>query len=172
MTERRHMADGQPTTARQLTGDDIIAEILRNAEQGVFKIRYTALLPSIYHVYLHPSDYDTIRPVITALAAEARAALIERLDELEPRLEALWHRPDARASTPASTSNTRFSIPTGRSSSIRTPKTGSDAGDIEIYSELASAERPEFGEGAMTRHVTKRLEFRRDVIHRGYPHLR
>ena len=30
-------------------------------------------------------------------------------------------------------------------------------GDIEIYSELASAERPEFGEGAMTRHVTKRL---------------
>ena len=30
-------------------------------------------------------------------------------------------------------------------------------GDIEIYSELASAERPEFGEGAVTRHVTKRL---------------
>ena len=62
MSERRHMADEQPTTNRQLTGDDIIAEILRNAEQGVFKIRYTALLPSIYHVYLHTSDYDTFVP--------------------------------------------------------------------------------------------------------------
>ena len=56
------MADHQPTAARQITGDDIIAEILRNAEQGVFKIRYTALLPSIYHVYLHPADYDTSNP--------------------------------------------------------------------------------------------------------------
>ena len=38
--------------------------------------------PSIYHVYLHPSDYDTIKPVILALTAEARLALIERLDQL------------------------------------------------------------------------------------------
>ena len=37
----------------------------------------------IYHVYLHASDYDTIQvPCMTALAAEARAALIERMDEL------------------------------------------------------------------------------------------
>ena len=76
------MGEGQPLTVRQITGDDIIAEVLRNAEQGVFKIRYTALLPSIYHVYLHPSDYDTIKPVLTALAAETRAALIERIDQL------------------------------------------------------------------------------------------
>ena len=76
------MADQQPTAVRQITGDDIIAEILRNAEQGVFKIRYTALLPSIYHVYLHPSDYDIIKPVILALTAETRLALIERIDQL------------------------------------------------------------------------------------------
>ena len=37
------------------------------------------------------------------------------------------------------------------------PKTISAGAIIEIYSELASAERPDFGEGAMTRHVTKRL---------------
>src|SRR6478672_8544955 len=71
------MGEGQPLTVRQISGDDIIAEVLRNAEQGVFKIRYTALLPSIYHVYLHPSDYDTIKPVLSA-----RAALIERIDQL------------------------------------------------------------------------------------------
>ena len=156
MTERRHMADGQPTTGRQLTGDDIIAEILRNAEQGVFKIRYTALLPSIYNVYLHPSDYDTVRPVMMALAAEARAALIERVDELN------------RASKPSGIART-LGFDSGKHVEYKildadwTIEFHPDAeerlnrGDIEIYSELASAERPEFGEGAMTRHVTKRL---------------
>jgi hypothetical protein len=150
------MADGQPTTTRQLTGDDIIAEIVRNAEQGVFKIRYTALLPSIYQVYLHPSDYDTIRPVVSALTAEARTALIERLDELN------------RAAKPSGIART-LGFDSGKHIEYKildpdwTIEFHADAedrlgrGDIEIYSELASAERPEFGEGAMTRHVTKRL---------------
>ena len=123
------MADGQPTKNRQLTGDDIIAEILRNAEQGVFKIRYTALLPSIYHVYLHPSDYDTIRPVMTALAAEARAALIERMDELN-RASNLQVSPGRSALIRVSTSSTRFWIPIGRSSSIPTPRPSRAAGTL------------------------------------------
>ena len=67
---------------RQITGDDILAEILRNSEAGQFSIRKTVLLPSIYHVYLHPADYDVIRPVVPALTAEARSALIERVEEL------------------------------------------------------------------------------------------
>src|SRR5436190_20309031 len=150
------MADGQPTQTRQFTGDEIIAEILRNAEEGVFKIRYTALLPSIYHVYLHPSEYDTIRPVITALAAEARTALIERLEELN------------RAAKPSGIART-LGFDSGKHLAYKiadpdwTIEFHPDAedrlgrGEIEIYSELASAERPEFAEGAMTRHVTKRL---------------
>src|SRR5688572_28457518 len=76
------MAHQQPAAARQITGDDIIAEILRNAGQGVFKIRYTAVLPSIYRVYLHPADFDTIKPVLNALTAETRTALIEHVEEL------------------------------------------------------------------------------------------
>jgi hypothetical protein len=140
----------------ELNGDHIIAELLRNAEQGVFKIRYTALLPSIYHVYLHPSDYDTIKPVITALTAEARTALIERIDELN------------RAAKPSGIART-LGFDSGKHIEYKildpdwTIEFHPDAenrlgrGDIEIYSELASAERPDFGEGAMTRHVTKRL---------------
>ena len=98
-------------TTRQITGDDIIAEILRNAEQGVFKIRYTALLPSIYHVYLHPSDYDTISPVMLTLAAETRAALIERLDELNRAAKPSSASLGPSASIRANTSNTRFVDP-------------------------------------------------------------
>ena len=150
------MGEGQPTAIRQITGDDVIAEILRNAEQGVFKIRYTVLLPSIYHVYLHPSDYDAIKPVLSALTAEARAALIERVEQLNR---------DAKPSAIART----LGFDSGKSIEYKildpdwTIEFHPDAeeklgrGDLEIYSELASAERPDFGEGAMTRHVTKRL---------------
>jgi hypothetical protein len=150
------MADQQPTAVRQITGDDIIAEILRNAEHGVFKIRYTVLLPSIYHVYLHPSDFDTIKPVILALTAETRLALIERIDQLN------------RSAKPSTIART-LGFDSGKHIEYKildpdwTIEFHPDAedrlgrGDIEIYSELASAERPDFSEGAMTRHVTKRL---------------
>lgn len=139
---------------RQLTGDDIISEILRNSEAGQFSIRKTVLLPSIYHVYLHPADYDVIRPVIPALTAEARAALIERVDELTQKA-----RPSAVAKMLG------FDGPNTVTYKILDPdwtiefhpdtEDKLSRGDIEVFSELASATRPEF-EGAMTRHVTRR----------------
>jgi hypothetical protein len=150
------MADQQPAAARQITGDDIIAEVLRNAAQSVFKIRYTAVLPSIYRIYLHPADFDIIKPVINPLTAETRRALIERVEELN------------RASKPSSIART-LGFDSGKHMEYKildpdwTIEFHPDAedrlnrGDLEIYSELASAERPDFGEGAMTRHVTKRL---------------
>lgn len=150
------MVGKQPASPRPITGDDIIAEILRNAEQGVFKIRYTVVLPSIYRVYLHPSDFDTIKPVLNALTAEVRSALIEHTEELN------------RSSGPSSIAKT-LGFDSGKHIKYKildpdwTIEFHPDIegrlgrGDIEIYSELASAERPEFGEGEMTRHVTKRL---------------
>jgi hypothetical protein len=147
------MADEQPTT-RQITGDDIISEILRNCEAAAFKIRYTTILPSIYHVYLHPADYDLVRPVIPALTAEARAALIDRLEELTAS-----SRPSAIAKTLGFDSGKQIEY------KILDPDWSIEfhpdaeeklaPAEIEIYSELASAARPDF-EGAMTRHVTRR----------------
>jgi hypothetical protein len=149
------MADEQPPAARQITGDDIISEILRNCEAGAFKIRYTTVLPCIYHVYLHPSDYDLIRPVVPALTAESRLALIDRLDEMQA------------AAKPSSIAR-KLGFESGKPMEYKildpdwTIEFHADAedklacGEIEIYSELASAARPDF-EGAMTRHVTRRL---------------
>jgi len=144
----------QPNTDRQITGDDIILEILRNCEAGSFKIRYTTLVPCIYHVYLHPADYDLIKPVTAALVAESRAALIDRIEELQ------------RSAKPSAIART-LGFDSGRHMEYRildpdwTIEFHPDAenklnrGDIEVYSELASSPRPEF-EGAMTRHVTRR----------------
>lgn len=149
------MADEQPSSTRQITGDDIISEILRNCDAGMFKIRHTVILPCIYHVYLHPSDRDMIRPVLPALTAEARSALIDRLEELQA------------AGTPSAIART-LGFDSGKRMEYKildpdwTIEFHADAeeklsrGEIEIYSELASAARPEF-EGAMTRHVTRRL---------------
>jgi hypothetical protein len=146
------MPDEQLT--RQITGDDIIAEILRNCEAGAFKIRNTVILPSIYHVYLHPSDHDLIRPITAALTAEARSALIDHLSDL------------TAASKPSTLART-FGFDSGKQIEYKildpdwTIEFHPDAedklvpGEIEIYSELASAARPDF-EGAMTRHVTRR----------------
>jgi hypothetical protein len=140
---------------RQITGDDILAEILRNSEAGQFSIRRTVLLPSIYHVYLHPADYEVIRPVIPALTAEARSALIERVEELTEK-----SRPSAISKMLGldSTNTVIYKIldPDWTVEFHPDAEDKLGRGDIEVYSELASAARPEF-EGAMTRHVTRRL---------------
>jgi hypothetical protein len=148
------MADEQPSAARQITGDDIIFEILRNCQAGAFKIRYTTILPSIYHVYLHPSDHDLIRPVIPAVTAEARAALIDRLEELsaasKPSALARKLGFDSRKEQEYKIVDPDWTIEFHSDAEDKLAR-----GEIEIYSELASVARPEF-EGAMTRHVTRR----------------
>ncbi|HYP14430.1 MAG TPA: hypothetical protein VEQ63_10950, partial [Bryobacteraceae bacterium] len=148
------MADEQLTSERQITGDDIIAELLRNCNAGAFKIRYTTILPCLYNVYLHQSDYDLIRPVLPALIAEARSALIDRLDELARK-----SRPSAIARTlgfaPERQTEYKILDPDWTIEFHPDAEDKLKRGDIEIYSELASAQRPEF-DGAMTRHVTKR----------------
>lgn len=148
------MADHQPIAERLLTGDDVITEVLRNCEEGAFRIRSTTLLPSIYQIYLHPSDYDAIRPILTALVAESRQALTEKLEELKRRA-----RPSAFAR--------KLGFDGGKQTEYKildpdwTIEFQPDVedrlkrGEIEIYSELASAPRPEF-EGEKTRVLTRR----------------
>jgi hypothetical protein len=148
------MSQEPSTTGRPISGDDIISEIIRNSEAGQFKIRQTALLPSVYHVYLNTADYDTIRPVIPAVTAEARAALIEKLEELNRR-----SKPSAitRALGFDSAKPIEYKI-LDPDWTIEFHPDAEDKlapGDLEIYSELASAPQPDF-EGAPTRHVTRR----------------
>src|SRR6185312_17159259 len=72
-----------PRAPGRLHGDDLIGEVLRNMEEGLFRIRRKTLVPAIYRIYLNPEDYEPFRNVVPFIAGEIRAALDERL--------ALWN---------------------------------------------------------------------------------
>src|SRR5881227_1941494 len=67
------------TATPRLNGDDLIGEVLRNMEEGLFRIRRKTIVPSIYRIYLSPADYEPFRDVVPFVAGEIRAALDERL---------------------------------------------------------------------------------------------
>ncbi len=69
-------------SARQITGDDVISELLRNVEVGLFKVRYTVLLPCRFNVYLQQRDFGFIAPVADVVRREAKQALDEYLSRL------------------------------------------------------------------------------------------
>ncbi|MGH9632682.1 MAG: FHA domain-containing protein [Bryobacteraceae bacterium] len=148
------MAENQPATERQITGEDLISELIRNMELGRFKIRYTTLLPCIFRIYLHAEDYELLRPVLPYLATEARRAAEERLEELN------------QAAQPSALAR-RLGVPSGPPMEFKiledwTIEFHADhedklqRGDIEIYSELGSAPRQEYGAGSLTRRITRR----------------
>src|SRR5579863_10706448 len=63
----------------RLQGDDLIGEVLRNMEEGLFRIRRKTLVPAIYRIYLSQDDYEPFRDVVPFIAGEIRTALDERL---------------------------------------------------------------------------------------------
>lgn len=146
-----------PESAGQagITGDEIVNELIRNAESGAFPIRYTTLVPCIYNVYLHPEDYQQIRPIAAFLRNEAKQALQEHLDSRN------------RTGLPSGIARV-VGLAGGRQPEYRilekdwTIEFHPDVedrlarGDIEVYSELGRGEQEDLGDGAKTTFITRR----------------
>ena len=141
--------------AGRLQGDDLIGEVLRNMEEGLFRIRRKTLVPAIYRIYLNPEDYEPFRNVVPFIAGEIRAALDERL--------ALWNGSKRRL-----TSALLEKIGAGETASPGEFVRAADQwmvdiypdldgklkpGEIEIYSELGAPEKTEYGGGSLTRRI-------------------
>ena len=142
------------SAANQITGDDIISELIRNADAGRFKVRYTILVPCIFNVYLHPRDYELIQPIAELIREEAVRALKEHLSGLnKPRNP----RPFGKRFGSAGEPRPEYKILEkqwvvqfhGDQEERLRP------GEIEIYSELGSARPKDFGAGAMTTFITR-----------------
>jgi hypothetical protein len=141
--------------AGRLQGDDLIGEVLRNMEEGLFRIRRKTLVPAIYRIYLYPEDYEPFRNVTPFVAGEIRAALDERL--------AQWNGSKRRlAAALLEKIGAGESAPPGEF--VRAaPQWMVDIypdldgklkpGEIEIYSELGAPEKTEYGAGSLTRRI-------------------
>jgi len=141
-------APGRPATAR-----DIILEILRNMREGLEPLHYSTIPPAIYHVYLHPEDFDRLRAIFPRMQEDTRQALDAELSDLNRA--SLGERLKL-----ARKSGSKVVAPEGGWTVQFFPNTDDDVapGDIVIYSELALPAKPEFGAGSMTKRInTRRL---------------
>jgi hypothetical protein len=142
------------TVANQITGDDIISELIRNADAGCFKVRYTILVPCIFNVYLHPRDYELIQPIAELIQEEAVRALKEHLSDLnKPRTarpfgKRLGSVGEPRPEYKILEKQWMIQFHGDQEERLR-------SGEIEIYSELGSARPKDFGAGAMTTFITR-----------------
>ena len=140
--------------AGQITGDEIISELIRNADAGWFKVRYTILVPCIFNVYLHPRDYELIKPIAELIREEAVRALKEHLSDLnKPRTGRPFGKRFGSAGQPRpeyKILETQWVIQFHGDQEERLRPS-----EIEIYSELGSARPKDFGAGAMTTFITR-----------------
>ena len=68
-----------------LSGQTIVEELTRNMELGRLEMAYSILLPCVFSVYLHPSDYERLQPVRNLIKEDAKRALNARMAEWNAR---------------------------------------------------------------------------------------
>jgi FHA domain len=139
----------------RLQGDDLIGEVLRNMEEGLFRIRQKTLVPAIYRIYLSPDDYEPFRDVVPFIAGEIRSALDERL--------ASWNTSPRKMAA-----NILKKIGAGEGAAPSQYVRVNDAwvveiypdldgklqpGEIEVHSELGAPQKADYGGGSLTRRI-------------------
>jgi len=140
-----------PAVRRPATARDIILEVVRNMREGLEPLHYTTLPPAIYHVYLHPDDFERLRGIFPRMQEETRQALDAELADLNraslgERLK-LARKPASKVVAPEGGWRIEF---------FENTDEGLEAGDIVIYSELALPAKPEYGAGNMTKRINTR----------------
>ena len=139
----------------RLQGDDLIGEVLRNMEEGLFRIRRKTLVPAIYRIYLSPEDYEPFRDVVPFIAGEIRTALDEKL--------ASWNRSRRKlASTllqkigagEAAAPSEYVRVTDAWTVEIYPDLDGKlQSGEIEVHSELGAPQKTDYGAGSLTRRI-------------------
>jgi hypothetical protein len=139
----------------RLQGDDLVAEVLRNMEEGLFRIRQKTLVPAIYRIYLSPEDYEPFRDVVPFIAGEIRTALDERLASwnTSPRKVAAGILKKFGAG--GAIAPNQF-VRVADSWIVEIYPDLDDKlqpGEIEVHSELGAPQKADYGAGALTRRI-------------------
>jgi pSer/pThr/pTyr-binding forkhead associated (FHA) protein len=139
----------------RLQGDDLIGEVLRNMEEGLFRIRQKTLVPAIYRIYLSLDDYEPFRDVVPFIAGEIRTALDERLASwnASPRKIAAGLLKKFGAGE-AIAPNQFVRVADSWIVEIYPDLDGKlQPGEIEVHSELGSPQKADYGGGSLTRRI-------------------
>lgn len=144
------MPEQSPAAEPRVSGDDILSEIARNMEAGLFRIRSTALVPAIFRIYLHPDDYEPIRGAVPLLTTEIRRVLAAQM--------AQWNAKPGLFQRLAGARRVEYKILAGDWTIEFYPDMEGhlQRGDIEIYSEIGAPAKLDYGAGQMTRRITRR----------------
>ncbi len=144
----------RPAATHPATAREVILEIVRNMREGVEPLHYSTLAPSVYHVYLHPGDYDRLRAIVPRIIDEARRALDEEVASLNRaslaerlKLAKFAKRGDPKIAPPDAGWQVQI---------LENTDDDVEPGDIVIYSELALPAKTEFGSGSMTKRIATR----------------
>jgi hypothetical protein len=122
----------QPPT--RISGQTIIAELIRNMELGRLELAYSVLLPCIFSIYLHPDDYQRLAGVEDLIKEDARRALSARLAEWNGK-NALFRRGGARKTYRIAQNDWWIQL-------FRDSEDAVPPGDVEIHSELNDVQQP------------------------------
>jgi hypothetical protein len=154
---------GRPAT--RLQGDDLIAEVLRNMEEGLFRIRGKSLVPAIYRIYLNPEDYEPFRNIAPFVAGEIRAALDDRLAGWNQSKKRFAKGLLEKIGAGSAVESTEFvRIPDGWTVEIYPDLDDKlQTGEIEVYSDLGAPQKAEHGGGSLTRRIFPRAAEPRPV---------
>ena len=140
--------------ADRISGGDILSEIQRNLEEGMFQIRYSTLVPSVFRVYLHQEDYDPLRAAIPYLTAEIKRALQDHLARLNGgKTHALLKRFGGTKGP-----GMEYKILGGDWTVEFLPDVEGtlERSEIEVHSELGAPEKAEYGAGELTTRITRK----------------
>jgi hypothetical protein len=139
----------------RLHGDDLIGEVLRNMEEGLFRIRRKTIVPAIYRIYLSPRDYEPFRDVAPFIAGEIRAALDERLASWNGSRRKFGAGLLEKIGAGEATGTTEYvRLGDAWTVEIYPDLDGKlQAGEIEVYSELGAPQKAEYGAGSLTRRI-------------------
>src|SRR4051794_27149862 len=153
------------TSARpaRINGEDILSEILRNLEEGLFKIRHTALVPSIYRVYLHPEELEPLRGALPYLVEEVKRALDDKLAEWNAARKSPGFLNRLAGAVKDQTEYKRI----GDEWTVEFfPDINGEIqkGEIEIHSDFGAAPKPEYGSGSLTRRIVKTAAGRHETV--------
>ena len=85
-----------PATVRAPSGRKIWKALRDELMLNLYPLPYSTLAPAVYHVYLHPDDFESIEPIASRIVDQLQRALTAEVDKVNRGLQRSTRRVLAR----------------------------------------------------------------------------